>query len=95
MSDVRAAKSAKWAAEILGCDLSRVYKLLRDGLLQGYRDGRAVRVYVDSIAQYQQSNEILSTKATTGEQRLQRRVDQKAHADAMDRLKAMGVLPDT
>lgn len=41
--------SATEAAEMLGVGKSRVSQMVKDGLLAGYKDGRDVRVTIDSI----------------------------------------------
>lgn len=50
---IRDAVPTKTAAKALGCDASRVRKLVNRGLLEGFKDGSATRVFVDSISAYQ------------------------------------------
>ncbi len=50
---IRDAVPTKTAAKALGCDASRVRKLVNRGLLEGFKDGTATRVFVDSISAYQ------------------------------------------
>ena len=47
--DVVSTVSAKEAAEMLGIGKARVSTMVKDGILAGYKDGRDMRVTVDSI----------------------------------------------
>lgn len=54
--------SVKDAAQALSVDRSTIREMLRTGALRGHRAGakdRAVRVYVESIAKYRESREIV------------------------------------
>ena len=46
--------SVREAARRIGCDPSRVRKLLKVGQLCGYRDGRRIRVRESSVVDYQE-----------------------------------------
>lgn len=85
----RPAMPAKRAAETIGCDLSRIYKLMRQGKLEGYRDGRAVRIFADSIAAYQ-ARDAISAPATPPPRHTPK-ASHKAHAAAIQALRGMGI----
>jgi excisionase family DNA binding protein len=44
------------AAVWLGCSRAMIYKLYRAGELQGYKVGRATRIYTDSLRAYQEAH---------------------------------------
>ncbi len=46
----------KESASGLGCSKEMAYKLFKAGELRGYKIGRVIRVFADSIAEYQQRN---------------------------------------
>jgi hypothetical protein len=56
---IRDAVPTKTAAKALGCDASRVRKLVNRGLLEGFKDGTATRVFVDSISAYQRRHTLV------------------------------------
>lgn len=89
---LRDAVPTKTAAKALGCDASRIRKLVSSGLLEGFKDGSATRVFVDSISAYQRrhalvgglpTNELPDNKVQIGDFR---------HAIA--RLQKRGILKD-
>lgn len=51
---IRLAVPTNVAAKALGCDASRVRKLVSRGYLEGFKDGASTRVFVDSLSAYQQ-----------------------------------------
>ncbi len=82
--------SAKRVAQVMDCDLSRVYKLLHAGKLAGKKDGRSVRIFVDSVVAYQNSN-LIGGPAVTAEKN-QRRATGAATRQAIERLRELGCL---
>ena len=48
--------SVREATRRIGCHPTRIYKLLHQGRLRGYRDGRRLRVIESSVVAYQQGN---------------------------------------
>lgn len=57
MPDPHVRKSAKIAtvAELMECTVSDIYKLVRNGELECHGKGlRGVRIFLDSVARYQQ-----------------------------------------
>jgi excisionase family DNA binding protein len=89
---LRQSVRAKRAAELCDCDLSTIYKLLRSNQLEGWRDGRSIKVYVDSIEARQARNRIGGTEEA--QQRPKRRSAPvpAAHNDALSRLRERGCL---
>lgn len=89
------AKVARVAA-ILACDDSRVRKLVRAGELEAHRVGlRGIRVYLDSVAAYQDARPVAPARARAPEspppRRPRRAADIAAHEEALARLRALGV----
>lgn len=54
MKTARRTVNANQARELIGCSRAHVYRLLENGILNGYRLGQrqGMRVYVDSIDGY-------------------------------------------
>jgi len=87
----------KRVAEILDCDESDVRRLLDTGALEGHRLGtRGVRVYLDSVAAYQERRAIAPRKArgAGGGHPLPQRsaASRAAQARAEAELRASGIL---
>lgn len=52
------SKRVAWVAHELDMDPREVRQLVTDGVLQGHKKGkRGIRIYVDSVAAYQESRE--------------------------------------
>lgn len=90
--------TAEEAARIIGCDRSRVYKLIRAGRLEGYNDGRAVRVYYSSIETYRQAGRIAPASGAAPRPAPRASMRNTArHREAVAALAALGIasrLPD-
>ncbi|WP_370156501.1 helix-turn-helix domain-containing protein [Ferrovibrio sp.] len=87
---LRYALPTKEAAKVLGCDPSRVRKLVNQGLLEGFKDGASTRVYVDSLIAYQVSRAVgqclpLPAKGDVTPHHT-------GHRQAMQRLQSRGLL---
>lgn len=80
-------------AEILDCDPSDVRRMLRDGDLEGHGKGiRGKRVYLDSVAAYQEARTI-TPKAPKHRLRAQRScVSRAAQGSAVAALRKAGLL---
>lgn len=80
-------------AELLDCDESDVRRMLRDGELEGHGKGiRGKRVYLDSVAAYQQSRTI-APKVPKHRLRAQRSsVSRAAQGGAVAALRKAGLL---
>lgn len=87
---LRYALPTKEAAKVLGCDPSRVRKLVNQGLLEGFKDGTSTRVYADSLSAYQAGRAIgLRTSKQPNGAIAQHHT---GHCQAMQRLRSRGLL---
>ncbi len=93
INPLRQSVRADRAAELCDCDVSHIYKLLKRKELEGWKDGRAVKVFVDSI-QARQSGNLIGGRETEPAAAKKRRAKpvQAAHQAALSRLHARGVL---
>ena len=78
------------AARRIGCDPSRVRKLLKSGKLCGYRDGRRIRVRESSVNAYQASAPIGGGESVSAALR-ESPLSRQRHNEALALLKRMGV----
>ena len=76
------------AAEEMSVCMDKVRDLIDEGELKGHRVGRAVRVYLDSISDYQRRNEIAPRTIATPKRT---RKIATAHLQAMDELTRLGI----
>lgn len=88
---VRAVLRAKSVAGILDANLSTVYRLVKDGQLEGHRVGSDIRIYADSLARYQESTTIQAANARKQAPKPQKRTHTSAHNDALALLHSLGV----
>lgn len=88
----RAIPIAEAAAEI-GVSPRTVRGLLERGEIRGHRVGRAVRVYLESLEDYQRRNEITPrAPAPDGPKRPGRRKSPRS-GEAMQKLARLGIMP--
>ena len=83
--------SVREAARRIGCDPSRVRKLLKVGQLCGYRDGRRIRVRESSVVDYQERAPIPSAPTIGNEALSSRRRDRNRQREALAVLERLGV----
>lgn len=94
----RASARVGAVADMLDCDHSQIRRLVRDGALESFTIGkRGVRIYLDSVAAYQerQARPVTGRPAAEGKAREKagrRRASTAAHASAMAELQALGVI---
>ena len=85
----RPSASVKAVAETLSCDQSTVRKMIRKGTVESWKLGGAVRVYLDSVAAYQE-------RQTQGVQKAARKenlmASGAAHREALAHLRGLGCL---
>jgi excisionase family DNA binding protein len=81
--------SVREAARRIGCDPSRVRKLLKAGQLVGYRDGRRIRIRESSVIAYQDRSPVESSSSVPA--RAERRTDGRRVATALASLQQLGV----
>jgi excisionase family DNA binding protein len=56
MSPVRSSARVATVAKLLDCDQSQVRRFVRDGVLEAHRVGkRGLRIFLDSVAAYQEA----------------------------------------
>lgn len=77
----------KTAAELLDCEETIIRRLLRKGELRGFKLGRAVRVLLQSIEDYQQRQSL-----SPPQEPLPPKPRQKAWRDTIEQQKAMEFL---
>lgn len=82
--------SVREAARRIGCDPSRVRKLLKLGKLRGYRDGRRIRIRELSAVAYQDAVPI-EAAGTAAASLSQRSSDRRRHSEALALLERLGV----
>jgi excisionase family DNA binding protein len=83
------------AAHKIGCDRSRVYKLVKRGLLRAYRDGGALRIWFSSIEDYQRRDPVLPDPDAAGLAAPKPHSAAKAgaeHLEAVAALQALGIM---
>ncbi|MCP4393100.1 MAG: helix-turn-helix domain-containing protein [Alphaproteobacteria bacterium] len=80
------AISVKKAAKIMDVSTDSIRKRIRNGDIRAYKDGSNIRIYTDSIAQYQRSNEIKPKE----EIKLIKKKKTKHHQLSMKKLEKMG-----
>jgi len=81
--------STREAAHRIGCHPTRIYKLLRQGRLRGYRDGRRLRVLESTIVAYQQGNALPAEPHATIERR-HAKVSRARFQTALEMLRSHG-----
>lgn len=81
--------SVREAARRIGCDPSRVRKLLKAGELIGYRDGRRIRIRESSVIAYQDRSPVESSPSQRPNP--MRRSDGRRVATALASLRQLGV----
>ena len=92
-TQLRPSVRADRAAELCDCDVSHIYKLLKRKELEGWKDGRAVKVFIDSIEARQSSNLIGGREAQPAAPKSSRRKPvPAAYQIALSRLQQRGVL---
>lgn len=90
---LRASKPAKWVADLIGEDLRTIYKLLRTGLIEGYRGGAkggSVMIYLDSVQAYQ-ARRAIAGAPDPGAAPARPKPSRKAHGTAVKSLREMGL----
>lgn len=81
------------AATEMGADESTVRKLLKDKKLRGYRLGkRGVRIYVNSIREYQEHQTLGETPAGRNPTRQAKGPPTPAHREAVAALASLGII---
>ncbi len=88
---IRRAASIQTVADLLDVSADWIRDRLRSGELQGFRAGREIRVYLDSVDAYQQGRAYEPRRGEPGPRKPDRRPRHRAHTDALNRLKSMGV----
>jgi excisionase family DNA binding protein len=83
--------SVREAARRIGCDPSRVRKLLKGGQLRGYRDGRRIRVRESSVVDYQERAPIPSAPPIGKEPLSPHRRNWNRQREALAALEQLGV----
>lgn len=83
--------SVREAARRIGCDPSRVRKLLKVGQLRGYRDGRRIGVRESSVVDYQELAPIPPAPTIGNEASSQRKRDRHRQREALAVLERLGV----
>lgn len=92
-SGVRPAAKISTVAEMLEVDHSVVRKMINRGELQAFRLGkRAIRVFLDSVAAYQEGQFIKSQPEIREERRRRRIANTAAHRRAMADLRRAGFI---
>lgn len=94
VSSPRPSAKVATVAQLLDCDESDVRRMLRDGDLQGHGKGiRGIRVFLDSVAAYQESR-TLEPKPRKARLKARRSaVSRAAHARAEAALRDSGIIP--
>ncbi len=90
---LRASKPAKWVAERIGEDLSTIYKLLRQGEIEGYNGGAkagSVMVYLDSVQAYQ-ARRAIAGAPDPGAAPAKPKPSRAAHGTAVKSLRDLGL----
>lgn len=82
--------SVREAARRIGCDPSRVRKLLKAGRLLGYRDGRRIRVRESSVVAYQDATPLAETSGAQGTE-IVSRTNRQRQREALAVLQRLGV----
>lgn len=77
------------AAHRIGCHPTRIYKLLQQGRLRGYRDGRRLRVIESSVVAYQQCN-ALPIESPAAAHRRQAKISRARLQTALEMLRSHG-----
>ncbi len=103
LAGVRRAVRVKRAAELLDLAPNSIYDLIHHGELEGYHAGRGhhfLRIYLDSIANYQKRKEVPATKKGNKTKRMNRKAKKPdrstaAHRESMVFLEKMGVFNDS
>lgn len=91
---VRPAAKISTVAEMLEVDHGTVRKMINRGELQAFTLGkRAIRVFLDSVAAYQDGQFIKSQPEVREERRRRRLANSAAHKAAVAGLQAAGILP--
>lgn len=93
-SEVRPVFRAKKVAEILDVDISTVYKLLKKGELAGHRVGSDIRVFADSVVDFQ-NRTAMSVERSIPMKPVRRNTQTAGHKQAMDTLRKLGCWDDT
>lgn len=92
LKSVRPSARIKTVAKLLDCNQSQVRELVTSGALESHRIGkRGWRVFLDSVAAYQQQKEWTSPPARESVQK-RRMFSRKQHSNALKALKEAGVL---
>lgn len=52
---IRKAKRVSIVANLMGCDRRTVVRMVQDGRLAGYKLGKLIYVYLDSIEKYRET----------------------------------------
>lgn len=80
-------------AKILEWDESQVRRAVETGALEAYRIcKRGIRVYIDSVREYQESRKVAPTKKTILGKPGRTRISTRAHRAAMEELRARGIV---
>ncbi len=89
----RRAVSTGQAADILCCSTVEVRRLVRRGELEGYRHGRrSVRVYGDSIAEFQARRRIVPSGVKVAEKPPRPSRRGTLRPEKRERLRALGII---
>lgn len=90
---VRPSAKVKRVAAMLECDDGDVRRLLRQGMIEGHTIGkRGVRIFLDSVAAYQDQNTQVPQPVLREQGRRQRIANSKAHREAVARLRKAGYM---
>jgi excisionase family DNA binding protein len=90
---VRPAAKLGTVAEILEVDHSAIRKMIRRGDIQAFRLGkRGVRIFLDSIAAYQEGRFIQSQPKIREERQRKRIANTAAQRQAMAELRRLGII---
>jgi excisionase family DNA binding protein len=92
MTDDEVSVTVEDAAQRLGCDHSTVRKLVRGGKLPAHRVGRAIRIKVGAIRQYETDNAVEPDGENKAPGPRRRRSHSAGYMAALERMRQRGIV---
>jgi excisionase family DNA binding protein len=90
---VRESARVATVAHLLDCDQSTVRRMVASGSFETHQVGkRGIRIFLDSVAEYQAAKSKLATPRMDNPQ-VRARAPRAAHATALAALRESGILP--
>jgi hypothetical protein len=90
---VRPSAKISRVAAMLECDQSDVRRMLRRGEIEAHTIGkRGIRVFLDSVAAYQERKRQVPAPPRREVHRLRKIANSKAHREAMEELRKEGII---